>query len=180
MKESVANVTQGPSCPMCHADVEPSDAFCNSCGFPRKGTAQEQKVFWLQLKTKNTKLERVNKKLRQARNTLFIVGTLTTLFSFGVYAWGYFGHYRGDLPRLLSNIILGLAFAALGFWSIKKPLPAILCGTALFLLLTLITIIASSLTTLNEYIYKLFVLGYLTVGIKAVFDAEKLKKELSN
>ena len=179
MEESSAKVARGLSCPACRKDVEPDDAFCNNCGYPRKGSEQERRVFLLKRKTKNKKLDAANKGIRQATNTLFIVGGLNILFSWGVYAWGLAGRYQGDRPRLISDQILGVIFVALGFWYIKRPLAAILAGASWYLLLQIFYLITSPGAFLRIIVYRLFVMGYLIVGLRSVIKADRLKKKLN-
>jgi len=179
MEDTPANAATRVVCPMCRLEVDADDAFCNHCGFPRKGTEQQQRLFWLKRDTKKKRLAEADKKIRQASNTLFVVGAITFFFSLGVYLWGYYGSYIGDLPQFLSNALLGLVFVALGFWCKAKPLPAILSGLSLYLLWQVINLVVSPSTFLHAYVYKLFVIGFLIVGLRAVFEGEKLKKELN-
>ncbi len=179
MEETAAKVATHIGCPICRLEVDADEAFCNHCGFPLKGTEQQQRVFWLKRDTKKKRLAEADKKIRQASNTLFVVGGITFFFSLGIYLWGYYGSYNGDVSLFLSGAILGLIFVALGFWCKVKPLPAILCGLSLYLLWQVINLVVSPSTFLNAYVYKLFVIGFLIVGLRAVFEGEKVKKELN-
>jgi hypothetical protein len=86
---------------------------------------------------------------------------------------------RGDYGQLISQLPIAIIFVALGFWCKKRPLPAILCGFTFYLLLQILYTIVSPQTIVNGIVIKLFVIGFLINGIRAVLEAEKIKKEMN-
>jgi hypothetical protein len=165
-------------CPVCRAKVDAQDTFCNNCGYPRKGSEHEQRMFLLKRNTQKNKLERANKKIWQATNTLFIIGALIGILSLG-NCFLSLTALRGDYGQLISQLPIAIIFVALGFWCKKRPLPAILCGFTFYLLLQILYTIVSPQTIVNGIVIKLFVIGFLINGIRAVLEAEKIKKEMN-
>jgi len=178
--EDNAPITQNATakCPVCRTIVDAEDIFCNNCGYPRKGTEHEQRMFLLKWNTKKSKLERANKKLWQATNTLFIIGALIGILALGNCFLGYTA-LRGDFGQMISQVTLAVTFVALGFWCKIRPLPAILCGISLYLLLQIMYVILSPHTIVNGIVLKLFFIGFLINGIFSALEAEKLKKEMN-
>ncbi len=165
-------------CPVCRTEVDAEDVFCNSCGYPRKGTEREQRMFLLKRNTQKTNLQRANKKIWQATNTLFIIGALIGVLALGNCFLG-FTILRGDYGQMIPQLSVSICFVALGFWCRKSPLAAILCGFSLYLLLQIANAIISPKTIINAIAIKLFVIGFLINGIVAVLEAEKLKREMN-
>jgi hypothetical protein len=165
-------------CPVCRTIIDAEDVFCNNCGYPRKGTEHEQRMFLLKRNTQKSKLERANKKLWQATNTLFIIGAIIGVLALGNCFLGYTA-LRGNFGQMISQVTLAVTFVALGFWCKKRPLPAILCGFSLYLLLQIMYAILSPNTIINGIVPKLFFIGFLINGIISALEAEKLKKEMN-
>ena len=165
-------------CPVCRTEVDAEDVFCNNCGYPRKGTEREQRMFLLKRNTQKTKLQRANKKIWQATNTLFIIGALIGVLALG-NCFLSFTTLRGDYGLMISQLSVAICFVALGFWCQKSPLPAILCGFSLYLLLQITYAIINPKTIVNALAIKLFVIGFLVNGIVSALEAEKLKKEMN-
>jgi hypothetical protein len=180
MEQTTPNTTQpNLRCPLCKQTLETDDFFCIHCGYPRKGSEHEQRIFILKRRTKQSNLDEANKKLRQASNTLLIIGGIMTVFAVGVYLWGFRGAYIGDVGGALSRLIPGLIFIALGIWCLKRPLPAIICGFSLFLLFQIVNAVVAPVTILQFLIAKVAIILFLANGIRAAFDGEKLKRELN-
>ena len=135
-------------------------------------------MFLLKRNTQKSKLERANKKLWQATNTLFIIGALIGILALG-NCFLSFTTLRGDYGLMISQVSLAITFVALGFWCKKRPLPAILCGFSLYLLLQIVYLILGPKTIVNGLAFKIFFIGFLINGIRAALEAEKLKKELN-
>ena len=180
MDQTTVNPSQsGLHCPLCKRTLEGDDFFCSHCGYPRKGSEREQRVFILKRQTKLSILDEANKKLKQASNTLLIIGGILTVFATGGYFWGISGMYQGELARWLSQLSLGLTFIALGIWCLKRPFPAIISGFALFFIVLVVNSITSPANIFNYLFVKVAIIFFLANGIKAVFDAEKIKRDLN-
>lgn len=165
-------------CPVCRKEVAQEDVFCNNCGYPRKGSEQEQRKFLLKRNTQKSQLESADKKLWQATNTLFIVGALIGVLALG-NCFLSFTPLRGNYSQLISQLALSFTFIGLGFWCKKKPFPAILSGFSLYLLVQILYSITDPAFIFNWIVLKLFIIGFLANGIRAVLVAEKVKKEMN-
>ena len=178
--EDAASTAQNASakCPVCRTIVDADDVFCSNCGYPRKGTEREQRMFLLKRNTQKNKLARANKKIWQATNTLFIEGALIAILAIG-NCFLSFTAMRGDYPLMLCQLPVAISFVVLGFWCKKRPLPAVLCGFSFYLLLQILSAVISPQTITNWIVLKLFIIGFLINGIVAAVEAEKVKKELN-
>jgi hypothetical protein len=180
MQQTIVNPSHpGVHCALCKKILEADDFFCSYCGYPRKGTEHEQRIFILKRKTIQSKLAEANKKLRQASNTLLVIGGVIVVLAAGTYLWGYLGAFKGDLGGGISRLTLGLTFIALGIWCLRRPLPATICGFALFVVFLVINLVFSPSTLFHFLILKVAIVFFLANGIRGAFDGEKLKKELN-
>jgi len=178
--EDTASPTQNAAakCPVCRTEVDAANVFCNNCGYPRKGTEHEQRMFLLNRNTKKNKLERANKKLWQATNTLFIIGALIGIIALG-NCFLSFTSLHGDYGQMISQLPVSFIFVGLGFWCKKHPWPAILCGFSFYILLEILYVALSPHAIFNGIVIKLFVIGFLINGLVAALETEKLKKEMN-
>jgi len=179
MEESVTKPgIQTIKCPVCKHSVNAEDEFCTNCGYPRRGTEHEQRIFLLKRNTKKNRSEEANKMLRQASNTLLVIGSLMAVMAIGTYLWGINGALQGDLGTFISNLILGLAFIGLGLWCLKRPLPAIVCGLSLFILVLIANAMVAPSAIFHWLILKVAVILLLSNGIRGALNGEKMKKQL--
>lgn len=163
-------------CNACYKAYTPNDTFCNGCGYPLQGTPQEQDFFLSERNVKEIDLSSMNEAVRKAGNSLFWIAGLTavsSLFILGTVA------EEDRLSVLIANIFLFVAFLALGFLSKSKPTAALISGLSLYLIIQVLNAIDNPLTIFSGIIFKVIIIGYLIKGIKAVLDADKLKKELN-
>jgi hypothetical protein len=178
--EDIASTAQNVAakCPVCRTIVVDEDVFCNNCGYPRKGTEDDQRVFLRKRNTQKNNLARANKKIWQATNTLFIIGALISIVALG-NCFLSFTAFRGNYGQMISQLTVGLIFVGLAFWCKKRPLPAIFSGFSLYLSMQILYVFISPHTIINGIVLKLFVIGFLINGIRSVLEAEKLKKEMN-
>jgi hypothetical protein len=105
--------------------------------------------------------------VRQARNTLFIVGALTFLVEVGFI---FYYQEQFDLMRIYITLGIDLTilagFVGLGFWTKTKPFLAILCGLILYLLIQVIAAVNDPSTLYKGLILKGIVIGLLISGLK--------------
>jgi hypothetical protein len=160
-------------CDACYKQVNNDDSFCDSCGYPLKGTEKEQNYFKAKRNCKEIDLESANKKIEIAGKTMYWIAGLT--FVAGIV----FYFINKDSALLIVNIILTGIYLALGVWSKSKPLAAIISGFSLYILMIIINGVVNPLTIANGIIVKIFIIGYFIKGLKSAIEAEKLKNELN-
>jgi len=164
-------------CGACYKHVNTDDAFCDNCGYPLKGTEQEQTNFIYNRSSKEIDLDEANKKINKAKHTLYWVAGATVISGFILYAVSQDAESKTDL--LITNLILAFIYLALGAWSQKKPLTAIISGFALYVIVILLNAFVSPATIFSGLIIKILFIGYFINGIKSAIEAEKIKKELN-
>ncbi len=164
-------------CKSCTAPATANDQFCASCGYPLKGTADEQKTFLMDKSYKELNLDEAKKQVKKASYALYYIAGATLLGGLIVYGMNRDGLQNGTI--LMVNAIIAGIFAAIGFWCTRKPLAAIITGASFYALIFILNAVSNPLTILSGIIFKIFIVGCFIRGIKAALEAEKLKKELN-
>lgn len=168
--------TEAALCGSCYAKVNDADAFCDKCGFPLKGTEEEQQNFINDRTTKEIDLEDYNKKIKTAGTALYWIAAVCALSGLILYGTG---PQEQKIPLLVINLILALLFVGLGAWSRKKPFAAIISGAALYAIILVVNAIDNPLSIVQGIIMKIFIIGAFIKGIKSAIEADKVKKELN-
>jgi len=157
-------------CSFCDVTMDENQAFCVSCGFPEKGTKQEQSKFHADRILNMRKSSEARSGITGARNTLFIIAALTMLW--GVY---YFFQLGKDSEILITYTILAVIYVVLGYWSQQKPLVALILGLLVYITIIVLAAIFEPATIFSGIIIKIFVIVYLAKGINAALH---LKQEV--
>ena len=163
------------ACRACHIDVTTDDAFCNNCGYPLKGSEEEQKNFIAQLTVNEIDLVEYHEKIKKGGNSLFWVA--------GAFALGLIIDLAKDHENsnVVASLIVGLIicglFVFLGGWSRKKPFAALISGACLYAVIVILNAIINPISLIQGIIFKIAIVVCLVNGIRAAMDAEKIKKE---
>lgn len=160
-------------CKSCYEKVNETDAFCDNCGYPLKGSETEQQDFIVNRTYKEIDLEEYTKQIKKAGMTLYLIAAFMLLGGVILYATSK------ETAILIGSVIISGLFVSLGFWSRKKPLAAIVSGAALYAILIILSAIENPLSIVSGIIWKILIIGAFIRGIKAAIDAEKVKKELN-
>lgn len=165
------------SCPCCINKPEPDDLFCNGCGFPLKGTQQEQDFFYSERNAKEIDLADLNNNVESARKSLYWIAGLSVIS----FLFGYFtaNNEQDKFIILFTSVILIGAFLVFGVWSKTKPTAALISGLSLYLIIHTLNAIVDPATIFSGIILKVIIIVYLIKGIKSVLEVDKLKKELN-
>lgn len=164
-------------CTCCTIKLNENDFYCNSCGYPIQGTEEEQKNYIANRSIKEFDLQDFHKNIKSATNSLywvagiFALGALLTTFNLP--------NQEDIVPHLIIYIILISAFLALAVWGKQKPLPALISGLSLFIIIQIVNTIFDPVTLFSGIILKIVIIAYLVKGIKAALEADKIKKELN-
>lgn len=168
--------TEAALCGSCYNKVNDNDAFCDNCGYPIKGTEEEQWNFKSNRAVKEIDLADYTKKIKDAGNALFWIAGVCLLS-------GVIFYFSGDedlrFGILITYLILSIVFVALGGWSRKKPVAALISGASLYAILQILYLISDPLNILKGIIFKIIIIGAFIKGIKSAIEAEKVKKELN-
>ncbi|MBO6880340.1 hypothetical protein [Winogradskyella sp.] len=155
------------SCSICKTPMQTENIYCPECGFPENGTDSDVAKFHARNAMKKNQHMDAGKKIRSARNVLYVMAGIIILF--GVVS--FFNDQ--DIALLISNVIVGIIYLALGSWTSKKPLVAILLGLLLYLTTIIISAIFEPSTLFRGLIFKIFIIAYLGAG---VYSASSIKK----
>ncbi len=153
-------------CSQCNALMEVQNVFCPECGFPENGTQEERSKFYAQKIMKKNEHMDADKKIKSARNVLFILSAIIFLFGIVTYL------IDEDIATLLTSVILSIIYLGLGFWSSKKPLAAILLALLLYLTTIIISTILEPENFIRGIIFKVIIIVYLGKG---VYSASAIK-----
>lgn len=164
-------------CPSCKEPVGPGDAFCQSCGYPLKGSEDEQRSFSTDRLIKEDKLEEMEKKVRSASNTMYILAGLFVLFGIVYFGMADESDNRGVV--LLINFIVAGIYVGLGYWSRLQPLPAILAGLILYTVVTILNAMSDPNMIWRGILVKILVFVFLIKGLTSAYQAQRIKKELN-
>jgi hypothetical protein len=162
-------------CKCCSKVVNIEDQFCQACGFPLKGTEENQNTFIYTRGYKHLELQGLERKIKSAGTTLYVLAGFFLLFGLG-----YFFINAGTNTSsgvLITNAIVAIIFLLLGYWSKKKPVAAIISGMVLFILVQLLSIFEDPSNIYKGIIIKIIIIGYLIKGMKSAFEAERIRKQ---
>ena len=162
-------------CDACYVKVDSNDQFCNECGYPLKGTKEEQNVFKARQAVNSIDIVDYNKKLRQAANTLYYLSGIFVLS--GIIQFFVNKDDPAVLAYVLPSIILAIVFLALAGYTKKKPLACIICGFSLYVIVQILNAIADPKTIASGILIKIIIIGFLIKGIKSAIEIDRIKKE---
>jgi predicted nucleic acid-binding Zn ribbon protein len=162
-------------CDICYKDVPADDSFCQTCGYPLKGTEQEQKDFRLQHDFRNIDIASFGAKVKKASNALYYLSGIFVISGLIIY----FSNQNAEnaVGVLITNLILAMVFLALGGYSKKKPLACIISGLCLYAIIVILNAIVDPISIVRGIIFKIVVIGFLINGLKSALEIEKIKKE---
>jgi hypothetical protein len=174
---STTDTAEAVFCAACSKKVNNDDAFCDACGYPLKGTEEEQRYFMSVRSSREIDLDDAYKKIKSAGYVLYWIAVGTLLIGFVGYSTNKLESSRSVL--LTVNVVLSAIYAGLGLWSRKKPLTSIISGFALYTIIFLANAIENPLTIFSGIFFKIFFIGCFIKGVKSALEVEKIKKELN-
>jgi len=121
MKDLIQAPTQPyQHCDACFARVTDDDTYCAGCGYPLKGSENEQKKFIDHRNKNDVNLPKFKKKVARAGNTLYYLSAVFILYS----AISFFTSSNDPyiLAIVIPYLILAILFLILGSFSNQKPL----------------------------------------------------------
>lgn len=165
------------NCACCATPFAEADIYCNSCGFPLKGTEEEQRGFIDNRTIKEIDLADFHKNIKSATNSLYWVAGL---FALGGIIGGFMLQDKSEIVgHLIVYVILIAIFLALAVWGKQKPLPALISGLSLYVFVQVANAILEPASILSGIIVKIIIIAMLIKGIKAALEADKIKKEFN-
>ncbi|MDQ3111245.1 MAG: hypothetical protein M3R17_15255 [Bacteroidota bacterium] len=166
------NIADSSACYYCKTGPLGNEIiYCPSCGFPQRGTEEEQKKFITAKRLLVIKLEGMHDNIKKSRNALFGVAALYGV-SYIILA------LQIGWPAIIEGSILCGIFIGLGLWANKNPYPAVLTGLILFILFIIISAIGNPVSIIGGIIWKIIILTAMIYGLKAAKDAKDVTADL--
>ena len=180
---SMAN-TNGPTsatCVHCGQPRSPEATFCKICGkaLPQLSAAPRvirQNDIADTPAGQTLQIDMLGKQTRSAANALMFVAVIQGLVAIAVSAFA-FAQFGAIGCAILWTI--AVAFFGLAFWARRSPLPATICGLALFVSLHLLDAIADPSTIANGWLMKIIIIGLLVRGIQAGLKHRQLLQQVN-
>ena len=168
---------QPMTCSCCSGSAKENDQFCPNCGYPLDGTETEQYNFIYNRNYKQTELEDLNKKIRSASTTLYVLAGLSFITGLIIYVL-HKDEMRANF-NLIIYMVMAVIYVGLAVWCKKKSVAAIISGLVLYLGFQIILAFDNPSNLVRGFIWKILIIGYLLKGMKSAFDSQKIKKELN-
>lgn len=175
--EPTLPTTVSSDCPHCHNQVPEADTFCQQCGYPVRGTEEQINEFNYQIGYKQMQLDDSHTGVRKGRNSLYVVAGIFALYGLIYYAMN--DQAQDAIALLVTNIVLAVVFLMLGYWSMKKPIAALISGLSLFVAIHLLNAIVDPMTLVQGILIKVLVIVYLVRALQSAFEAQKISKGLN-
>jgi hypothetical protein len=172
--QSSAEVTI-PSCKCCFEKTNELDQFCTSCGFPLRGTEEQQNNFIYERGYKKMQVNELAGKASRASVTFYIISGL--MFLSGIVIFFMHPENNRSSANLIIYAIISALFLCLGVWSNKKPVAAIICGLTLYVVLILLQAAADFSTLFSGLLIKIFIIAGLVKALVSALEAERIKKQ---
>jgi len=158
---------QATACSKCDSIIETENVFCSNCGYPENGTEKDIAVFHANNAMERNKNMDAGKKIKSARNTLYVMAGIS--FLSGIFL--FFQDY--DSAILVTNVILSLIYLVLGYWSMKKPVMALLLGLLLYLTTIIISAVFEPTSIVRGIIWKVVIIAFLGKGLYSALSVKK-------
>jgi hypothetical protein len=175
MEDSLSISALPVECHACYAKGTADDVYCTNCGYPLKGTEQEQRNFILQKSFVTIDLATFKERLQKAANTLYYLAGVFVFY--GIITFFIRKDDPDVLALVLPNLILAVLFLALGGYTNKKPLACIISGLCLYVIVQILNFIGNPASIAFGIIFKILIIGYMIKGIKSAIEIERIKKE---
>jgi len=164
------------NCVACNTTHFSGEAVCNFCGYPLKGTEQEQRSRLARRARYAVGLEEKMKRIKQSTYILYGVAALAALYGIMQYAST---NEQERVWVLIINLGLSATYIGLGFLSRNKPRAALIIGFSVFILINLLNLLTEPTTLTRGLMIKVVIALALVKGMKAVIEAQKIRKEFN-
>ena len=167
-----------PNCKNCQKQVHPTERYCTDCGFPMNASEEEENQFYYKLGAKKLQLQELDRKIKNAKTTLWVIAGLTFLGGLLMYFMLQDSH-ENALVILITNTIVALLFLGLAELAKQKPFIALLSALILYVTLFLYGVVVEEMSPMSGIIIRIIIVVYLIKGINSASEAEKIKKEIN-
>jgi len=162
------------ACNHCKLKVSSEKIFCLNCGYPQNGTKEQKKAFFQKLKKSKQQLDRSNVKI------YIIVAILSLIAGFNILSGVILTIFSFNFANVIL-IFIGGIFAALAYWSLKRPISSIISGLTIIGLGLLYELQYSPVEVIEisfmNFLRYLFII-ILVVGLIGAIKKNKIEKDL--
>lgn len=159
---------------MCKSDIPATQIFCPICGYPQHGNQDQKKAYYQKLKKTKQQLDSSKVKI------YIIVAILSLIAGFNIFSGVILTITTGMIANSVL-IIVGLIFAGLAYWSLKRPISSIITGLSIIALdlihelqYTAEEVIEISFMNFLRYLF----IAVMVVGLIGAIKKKKIEKEL--
>ena len=163
------------TCDYCSEIVFHQNRNCINCGYPIKGSQEEQRQFISFKGRLKHEVKELKTKVENAQITFYVLSGL--FFLIGVISYSTLKEEELSLDALIGNLILCAIFLALAGWSKSKPVVCILLGLIIYIISQIIGVIVGYSIPFNGILMKGIVIVVLIKGLISALDAERIKRE---
>lgn len=160
------------NCMNCQTVLASDDVFCGKCGFPERGTEEEQRNYRLKIASRKRLLKSANKKVKNGKTVLYVLAGLNVLA--GIIEMVRYE----DIAALVASLVLAVIYLVLAAWSDKQPFAAILTGFIIYITIQLLSVILDPINILSGIVLKIIIITVFIKGIKSAREAQDVLKEL--
>jgi len=162
-------------CDYCAGIISEHDQNCTNCGFPIKGSSEEQQKFISFKGRMKHEVKELKTKIENAQITFYVLSVL--FFLVGVISYFTVKEEELSLNLLIENLILCAIFLALGGWAKSKPVICILLGLIFYITSQIIGVVGGYTGPFKGILIKGLIIIILIKGLVSALDSERIKKE---
>ena len=160
-------------CYHCGSPMVEDQQACGKCGFPQRGTQQQQQRFVFRYKDQQNKIADAEANIKWGRVILFIVAGINLFFAILSIA----GYYGSIIDTVYSGG-LTILFLILGFISLRFPFAATLSGFILYASLILFWLVMNYRYAIQGGIFKAIIIGGLVYAFISAYKLQRMKARL--
>lgn len=159
-------------CSKCGSSLNENDVFCNSCGFPERGTLEDKKKYNFSIHLKKNVIEDANKKLNNVKILLYVITGLNVIIGL-INLSNDYSYAQG-----IGNLIAAALFLGCALWVNNQPLVGVLAAFILWILLQLSVVLINPALLFSGIILKVIFIGIFVKGIASAKDYLKFSEQL--
>lgn len=163
------------TCSKCSEMLVESAVYCDNCGYPENGSEEDVLKYKRHLVIWTNRLNEAKKKVKTARNTLFVLAGLGILVGSGM---AIFSDNEVFFVMGLSSIIIGAIYGGLGMWSQQKPVGALVTSLIIYGTIILLSVLEDPVNIFSGIIWKVIIISALVNGLISARDGKKIMEEL--
>lgn len=160
------------TCSRCKTLLYDDAIFCDSCGYPEKGDANEKYKFQYNIKIKEEAIEEANKKLRHVKILLYVIAGIN--FLIGLFYMANEATFSDGIASLIAAAI----FLGCVIWVKEQPLTGVLAAFVFWIVLQLSVIFVDPSFLMKGLLLKVIFIAIFIKGISSAREVKQFSKQL--